>query len=113
VKPTLCALALAGLLCAGGCRTPPPFAPEPRATTAQAPAPAGVPWWQERVFYEVFVRSFADSTSGPLADDGIGDLQGLIERLDYLNDGDPATTTDLGVTGICLMPINPSPSYNG
>jgi glycosidase len=59
------------------------------------------------------VRSFADSTTGPLANDGVGDFQGLIEKLDYLNDGDPATTTDLGVTGIWLMPINPSPSYHG
>jgi glycosidase len=65
------------------------------------------------VFYEVFVRSFADSTSGPLANDGIGDLQGLIEKLDYLNDGDPATTDDLGVTGMWLMPIMQSPSYHG
>jgi glycosidase len=65
------------------------------------------------VFYEIFVRSFADSTSGPLANDGIGDLQGLIEKLDYLNDGDPTTGSDLGVTGIWLMPISPSPSYHG
>jgi glycosidase len=65
------------------------------------------------VFYEIFVRSFADSTTGPLANDGIGDLQGLIERLDYLNDGDPATTDDLGVTGLWLMPIMQSPSYHG
>jgi glycosidase len=65
------------------------------------------------VFYEVFVRSFADSTTGPLANDGIGDLQGLIERLDYLNDGDPDTSTDLGVTGIWLMPVAQSPSYHG
>ncbi|VAX42134.1 Trehalose synthase, partial [hydrothermal vent metagenome] len=55
-------------------------------------------WWQDAVFYEVFVRSFADSTEGPLAGDGVGDLRGLIERLDTLNDGDPTTTTDLGVT---------------
>ena len=46
------------------------------------------------MFYEIFVRSFYDSDG-----DGIGDLQGVIEKLDYLNDGDPATTTDLGVTG--------------
>jgi alpha-amylase len=59
------------------------------------------------------VRSFADSTTGPLAGDGVGDFQGLIEKLDYLNDGDPATTTDLGITGIWLMPISPSPSYHG
>ncbi|VAX40286.1 Trehalose synthase [hydrothermal vent metagenome] len=70
-------------------------------------------WWQDAVFYEVFVRSFADSTEGPLAGDGVGDLRGLIERLDTLNDGDPTTTTDLGVTALWLMPICQSPSYHG
>ena len=67
-----------------------------------------LPWWTDRVFYEVFVRSFADSDG-----DGIGDLRGLTQRLDYLNDGDPATTEDLGVTGLWLMPIAESPSYHG
>jgi glycosidase len=86
-------------------------APEPaRPGAAPAPEPG---WWNGRVFYEIFVRSFADSTTGPLANDGIGDLQGLIEKLDYLNDGNPATTSDLGITGIWLMPISPSPSYHG
>ncbi len=65
-------------------------------------------WWEGRVFYEIFVRSFYDSDG-----DGIGDFQGLIQKLDYLNDGDPNTTDDLGITGIWLMPINPSPSYHG
>jgi alpha-amylase len=65
-------------------------------------------WWNDRVFYEVFVRSFKDSNG-----DGKGDLQGLIDKLDYLNDGNPATTTDLGITGIWLMPIQQSPSYHG
>jgi glycosidase len=60
------------------------------------------------VFYEIFVRSFADSNR-----DGKGDLRGLIDHLDYLNDGDPDTGTDLGVDGIWLMPIQPSPSYHG
>lgn len=73
---------------------------------------AGTTWWNDRVFYEVFVRSFQDS-GGDTAGDGIGDLQGLIERLDYLNDGDPQTTTDLGVTGLWLMPVMESPSYHG
>jgi glycosidase len=54
------------------------------------------------------VRSFKDSDG-----DGIGDFQGIIQQLDYLNDGDPETTTDLGIGGIWLMPINPSPSYHG
>ena len=70
-------------------------------------------WWQQAVFYQVVVRSFHDSTSGPLAGDGIGDIRGLIEKLDYLNDGDPKTTTDLGVTALWLMPITESPSYHG
>jgi alpha-amylase len=73
---------------------------------AQESAPAH--WWDNRVFYEIFVRSFYDSDG-----DGIGDLQGVIQKLDYLNDGDPSTDTDLGVTGIWLMPIMQSPSYHG
>ena len=60
-----------------------------------------------RSYYEVFVYSFYDSDG-----DGIGDLAGLTSRLDYINDGDPATDTDLGCTGIWLMPIMPSPSYH-
>lgn len=67
-----------------------------------------LPWWNDRVFYEIFVRSFYDSDG-----DGIGDFRGIIEKLDYLNDGDPTTDTDLGITGLWLMPINPSPSYHG
>ena len=65
-------------------------------------------WWNDTVFYQIFVRSFYDSNG-----DGIGDINGIIEKLDYLNDGDPNTTDDLGVTGIWLMPIFPSPSYHG
>ncbi len=81
----------------------------PAATAPVAPTDAAeMPWWNDRVFYEVFVRSFNDSNG-----DGIGDLSGLIEKLDYLNDGDPATTDDLGVTGIWLMPVMQSPSYHG
>jgi glycosidase len=68
----------------------------------------GLPWWNDRVFYEIFVRSFADSDG-----DGNGDLQGLISKLDYLNDGDPATISDLGITGLWLMPVMQSPSYHG
>ena len=60
-----------------------------------------------RSCYEVFVYSFYDGNG-----DGIGDLPGLTEKLDYINDGDPATDTDLGCTGIWLMPIMPSPSYH-
>jgi alpha-amylase len=69
---------------------------------------AALDQWNDRTFYQIFVRSFYDSDG-----DGIGDLRGIIEKLDYLNDGDPATGDDLGVTGIWLMPINESPSYHG
>ena len=65
-------------------------------------------WWNDAVFYEIFVRSFNDSDG-----DGIGDLVGLTQKLDYLNDGDPNTDDDLGVTALWLMPINDSPSYHG
>ena len=62
---------------------------------------------KNRNYYEIFVGSFYDSNG-----DGMGDLQGVIQKLDYINDGDPNTDTDLGCNGIWLMPINPSPSYH-
>ncbi|HEX8756163.1 MAG TPA: alpha-amylase family glycosyl hydrolase [Steroidobacteraceae bacterium] len=52
------------------------------------------------VYYEIFVRSFADSNS-----DGVGDLNGITARLDYLK--------WLGVSGLWLTPIYPSPTYHG
>lgn len=60
------------------------------------------------IYYEVFVRSFADSNG-----DGIGDIRGLTGCLDYLNDGDSHTETDLEIDGIYLMPIHASSSYHG
>ena len=60
-----------------------------------------------RVFYEIFVGSFSDSNG-----DGIGDLRGIINRMDYLNDGDPDSGLSLGVEGIWLTPIFESPSYH-
>ena len=65
-------------------------------------------WWNDQVFYEIFVRSYFDSDGN-----GIGDFKGLMQKLDYLNDGNPATNTDLGVTALWLMPIMESPSYHG
>jgi glycosidase len=90
---------------------PPTNTPLPPPTPTPDPFTQGTnsfPWWNDVVFYEIFVRSFYDSDG-----DGIGDLNGVIEKLDYLNDGDPTTTDDLGVTGIWLMPIMVSPSYHG
>lgn len=60
-----------------------------------------------RVFYEIFVGSFSDSNG-----DGIGDLRGIINRMDYLNDGDPQSGLSLGIEGIWLTPIFSSPSYH-
>lgn len=60
-----------------------------------------------RTYYEVFVYSFYDGDG-----DGIGDLKGLTEKLDYINDGNPQSMEDLGCNGIWLMPIMPSPTYH-
>lgn len=60
-----------------------------------------------RTYYELFVYSFYDSDG-----DGIGDLQGVLEKLDYLNDGDDTTDMDLGINGIWLMPVMPSVTYH-
>jgi alpha-amylase len=86
------------------CASAAPAAPAP----ASAASPASPAWARGAVFYEVFVRSFADSNG-----DGIGDLQGLISKLDYLNDGNPRTDKDLGVDALWLMPVFQSPSYHG
>lgn len=60
-----------------------------------------------RVFYQIFVGSFSDSNG-----DGTGDLRGIINRFDYLNDGKPNSGKSLGVGGIWLTPIFKSPSYH-
>ncbi len=87
----------------------PPTAAPATATVVAPPVQAvsglpagtdGYAWWNDTVFYEVFVRSFYDSNG-----DGIGDLDGLRAKLDYLQ--------QLGVSGLWLMPIQPSPSYHG
>lgn len=53
-------------------------------------------WWKEKVMYQVYPRSFADSNG-----DGMGDLKGITSKLDYLK--------DLGIGGIWLSPHYPSP----
>jgi alpha-amylase len=86
----------------------PAEAPRPVARASAPLAAQTAPWWKTAVFYEVFVRSFQDSNG-----DGVGDLPGLTARLDYLNDGNPASTTSLGVDALWLMPVFKSPSYHG
>ena len=68
----------------------------PRSTSAGS-APA---WTRGAVCYEVFVRAFYDSDG-----DGIGDLNGLTRKLDYID--------SLGASCIWLMPVAQSPSYHG
>ena len=59
----------------------------------------GSTWWQHAVFYEVYPRSFDDSNG-----DGIGDLNGITSKLDYLH--------DLGVDAIWITPCFPSPQVD-
>jgi glycosidase len=91
------------------CAAPRPPEAQPAARAAGNLAdPRLQTWANGAVFYEVFVRSFQDSDG-----DGKGDLEGLVSRLDYLNDGDPRTDSDLGVDALWLMPVFASPSYHG
>src|SRR5271156_5079434 len=64
----------------------------------EAPS-AGEPWWKHALIYEIYPRSFQDSNG-----DGIGDLKGITQRLDYLQ--------SLGVDAIWLSPIYPSPQVD-
>ena len=77
------------------------------ARAAQAPSPkpaaqghashvAQDPWWKHAVIYEIYPRSFQDSNG-----DGVGDINGITSRLDYLH--------DLGIGAIWITPMYPSP----
>ena len=80
-----------------------------QAQELAVPVPQGVTAATDnnRVFYEIFVGSFSDSDG-----DGIGDLRGIINRMDYLNDGDETSGRSLGIEGIWLTPIFSSGSYH-
>src|SRR5271165_3010453 len=71
----------------------------PFSAAAGASQAASRAWWKDAVIYEVYPRSFQDSNG-----DGIGDLNGITERLDYLQ--------ALGVDAIWLSPIYPSPQVD-
>lgn len=71
--------------------TPATVAPPPKAQASSAS------WWSHAVIYEIYVRSFQDSNG-----DGIGDLKGVTQRLDYLK--------GLGIDAIWLTPFYPSPN---
>ncbi|PYO96300.1 MAG: alpha-amylase [Gemmatimonadetes bacterium] len=70
------------------------------AAAAAGQSPSGPAWTRGAVCYEIFVRSFFDSDG-----DGIGDLNGLIRKLGYVD--------SLGASCIWLMPVAQSPSYHG
>ncbi|MFI3239986.1 MAG: alpha-amylase family glycosyl hydrolase [Bacteroidales bacterium] len=89
MKKHLLLLSTAALLCLNSCSN------KHAGVVAPESNPNG-----DKVYYEIFVRAFADSDG-----DGIGDLNGITENLDYL--------TELGVGGLWLMPIATSPSYHG
>src|SRR6185369_12291837 len=81
-----------------------PAVPKAKPAPAVSGAAFGDDWWKRGVVYQVYPRSFADSN-----DDGVGDLPGLISKLDYLNDG---TEKSLGIDAIWLSPIHPSPGFD-
>jgi len=71
----------------------------PPATRSGSVRHPGGEWWREGVLYQIYPRSFADSNG-----DGIGDLPGIVSRLDYLE--------WLGIDGIWLNPVHPSPNVD-
>lgn len=71
----------------------------PRASAATSTGPRSSPWWKHAVLYEIYPRSFQDSDG-----DGIGDINGITQRLDYLQ--------SLDVDAIWLTPIYPSPQVD-
>ena len=86
-------LALAAMTPGAGGQNAPMNPPTQPATTIQA---SPQDWWKNAVIYEIYPRSFQDSNG-----DGIGDLNGITQRLDYLK--------ELGVDAIWLTPVYPSP----
>jgi alpha-glucosidase len=95
VAAWICAIPLAR---AADAATPSPQS-TPASQTALAAGERGEPWWRHALIYEIYPRSFQDSNG-----DGIGDLNGIARRLDYLE--------WLGVDAIWIAPIYPSPQVD-
>ena len=74
-----------------------PIAAPPPAPTPAAVTPPQRPWWTHATIYEIYPRSFQDSNG-----DGVGDLNGITQRLDYLQ--------SLGVDALWITPFFPSPN---
>jgi alpha-glucosidase len=92
--------AIAFLLCAAALAAAAQSAPpKPQTKTADATLHSEQDWWRNAVIYEIYPRSFQD-TNG----DGIGDLNGITRRLDYLK--------ELGIDAIWLTPVYPSPQVD-
>jgi len=93
-------LALAGTALLGACATTASGPGVDVSAVRQAPQPAPLAaGWEHGAFMEVFVRSYQDSNG-----DGVGDLRGLTQRLDYLQ--------ALGIKGLWLMPVNASADHD-
>ena len=99
-------IALAALTVLGSCGTKEAVEPEKKPSV---PDEAIVEYDDKyKNFYEIFVRSFCDSDG-----DGYGDFNGIVKKLDYLKPaGSASSVNSLGVNGIWLMPVCPSPSYH-
>jgi len=92
LKNLIVAILLLGLHCALGSAA----AVDPDLERATTTANSTRDWWQVAQFYQIYPRSYKDSNG-----DGIGDLQGIISKLDYLK--------EIGVTATWLSPIYSSP----
>ncbi len=64
-------------------------------------------WWATGVIYQIYPLTFVDANG-----DGTGDLQGIIKKLDYLNNGQIDSEDSLGIDAIWLSPINTSPMFD-
>ncbi len=100
----LVCLVCAGAMLAGGAAAQtgvpaPPMPPSPAALSAAAQPTHDATWWKHAVVYEIYPRSFQDSNG-----DGVGDLNGITQRLDYLQ--------GLGVDAIWIAPMFPSPQVD-